>query len=147
LSQPKDDKEKNFWKVDETIFRPAGIQTVVQRLAGLLKSLTKRSLLLLLFAYPLLLVIIGIAYGAIAFWGSLAGSTVIVGIILSRTGYSRNFERVEGSTIKGLIAITIAFALMVGFYFGLVEFRLLMIPVFLGVLGAAVALVVLRARL
>ncbi len=147
MSQSTDDDEKNFWKVDETIFHPAGIQTVVQRISGLLKSFTKRALLLLLFAYPLLLVTIGIAYGAIAFWGSLAGSTVIVGIVLSRTGYSRNFERVEGSTVKGLIAITIAFALIVVFYLGLVEFRLLMIPVFLGVLGAAVALVVLRARL
>ncbi len=146
MSQSRDDDERNFWKVDETIFHPAGIRTRVQRLVSVLKSLTKGSLLLFLFAYPLLLVYIGIAYGAIVFWSSLAGSFVIVGVVLSRTGYSRNFDRVDGSMARGLIALAIAFASIVGFYLGLFQFKLLMVPIFLGVLGVAAALVVLRAR-
>jgi hypothetical protein len=147
LSSSPDDSEKNFWKVDKTIFRRAGIRTPVQRLVSVLKSLSRGSLLLFLFAYPLLMVYIGIAYGAIVFWISLGGSFVIVGVVLSRTGYSRNFDRVDGSMAKGLIALAIAFASIVGFYLGLLQFKLLMVPIFLGVLGVAAALVVLRARL
>jgi hypothetical protein len=47
---------------------------------------------------------------------------------------------------RGLIALAIAFASIVGFYLGLFQFKLLMVPIFLGVLGVAAALVVLRAR-
>jgi hypothetical protein len=146
LSHSTDNEEKNFWKVDETIFRPAGIQTRLQHLVARFKSLTKGALLLFLFAYPVLLVYLAIAYGVIVFWGSLAGSFVVVGVVLSRTGYSRNFDRVEGSMARGLIALAVAFVSIVGFYFGLLQFKLLMIPIFLGVLGVAMALVILRAR-
>jgi len=147
LSESRDDKEKNFWKVDERIFRPARIQTNVQRFVDALKTLSKGGLLILLFAYPILLVYVGVAYGGIVFWSSFAGSFVIVGIILSRTGYSRNFVTVEGGMARRLIGLAIAFVSIVGFYLGLFQFKLLMVPILLGVLGAAIALVMLKARL
>lgn len=74
------------------------------------------------------------------FWGSLAGFFVVVGVVLSRTGYSRDFDREEGSVARGLVALAVAFVSIVR-YFGLLQFELPMIPVSLAVLGGAIALV------
>jgi hypothetical protein len=147
LSESRDDKEKHFWKVDERIFRLARIQTGVQRFAAVLKSLVSAVLVLLFFAYPLLLVYVGIAYGGMAFWSSLGTSFVIVGIVLWKTGYSRNFHTVDGGMARRLVGLTLAFVSVVGFYLGLLQFKFLMIPIFLGVLGVAMVLFVLRTRL
>jgi hypothetical protein len=146
LSPENGDKEKSFWKVDGTIFRPAGIQTRLQRIVTVLKSLSKGALLTTLFAYPVVLVYVGVAYGGIVFWGFLGASFVTVGVVLSRTGYSRNFDGVQGSMARMLVALTIAFVLVVGFYLGLLLFKLMIVPMFFGVLGVALALVMLRAR-
>ena len=119
----------------------------MQRFAELLKSVAQVGVLLVLFAYPIVLVYLGIAYGWMAFWSSLAGSFLMVGVLLSMTRYSRNFDRPAGSSATPLASLVVAFIAMAGFYLGLFQFKLLMIPLFLGIIAGSFALLVLRGRL
>ncbi len=109
-------------------------------------SVGKIVLFLLLFSYPILLVYTGIQYGGIVFWSTLGGSFIIIGLILSKAGYAGNFHSRNGSLAKGLAGIALALIVMVAFYLGLFNFRVMMIPISVGILVVAAAFVMARAK-
>ncbi len=139
------DKEERFWKVDKTIFHP-GVRTSLRRLTAAMRSIGKIVLFLLLFSYPILLVYAGIQYGGVVFWSTLGGSLIIIGLVLSKAGYAGNFQTRNGSLAKGLAGIALALIVTVAFYVGLFNFRVMMIPISVGILVAAAAFVIARAR-
>jgi len=146
VSGSSEGKKKKLWTVYEDIFRPAKVRTSLQRFADMLRSVGKIVLLALLFIYPILMVYAGIVYGAVAFWSSLFGSVLVIGIVLSRTGYARNFEGRRGSLGRGLASLFLAFVAIVGLYLGLFHFGFFIVPIFLGVVATAAIVAVVMAR-
>jgi hypothetical protein len=130
--------------VDKSIFHP-GAGTSLSRLFSLVRSIGKSLLFLLLFSYPILLVYTGIQYGGIAFWSMLGGSFIIIGLVLSRAGYAKHFQSTNPGLVKGLAGIALAFVTMIAFYLGLYEFRVMMIPIVVGVLAASLAFARLKS--
>lgn len=93
------------------------------------------SLLLVALAgsYPLILVYLGLAYGGLVFWSSLAGSLAIIYIVISRLGYASNFEGRGQPILKSLTVLALGFGLAVGLYLSIFNLRLLTIPIVVGV--------------
>jgi hypothetical protein len=108
-----------------------------------LRSLVKSVLISLFFAYPLIVVFIGVVYGGIFYWGSLAGSFVLLGLFLWKTGYAKNFEAWNPRLGKQLVALVGGFALVMGFYLSLFNARLWLVPISLG-LGIGALIIIWR---
>ncbi|OLD09495.1 MAG: hypothetical protein AUI95_00815 [Crenarchaeota archaeon 13_1_40CM_3_52_4] len=145
LTDSSNDREERFWKVDKSIFHPK-VRSSLRRLTASVRSIGKIVLFLLLFSYPILLVYTGIQYGGIVFWSMLGGSFIVIGLILSKGGYAGNFQSRNGSLAKGLAGIALALIVMVAFYLGLLNLRVMMIPLSVGILVAAAAFVMARAK-
>jgi len=146
LSKSSDDVERKYWNVEKGIFSTKGTRTVLRHISSTFQSLGKSIIFLLLFGYPVLLVYAGIAYGAVAFWGSLGASILLIGLALSKSGYARNFEGRKGNLVRGLAGLAIAFVVLIVFYLGLFNFGALMVPILLGIIVAAVAFAMVRSR-
>jgi hypothetical protein len=56
-------------------------------------------------------------------------------ILLSRLGVSRNFDRKDGSLIKGIVGLCGGFLCTLGFYLGLIFLQGWVLPISLGLLG------------
>lgn len=132
-----------MWKVDPSIFLNAKKRKASERFSSPLRSTAKLLAISLFLGYPLGLVILGLLFGWLAFWSSLGGSFVVLGVAISKLGYSRNFDAWNPSLLRKIGALTIAFVAVIGFYLGLFAIKTLMVPIIVGVLLAlfAVALV------
>ena len=130
------DKDKSrLWEIDPAVFTPLPKTGLVQsRLLPPLKTLGRFSLIGLALIYPAGLVIIGLAFGGVVFWGSFAGSALILWFLLTRLGFARNFAG-WGVGWKKSAGLLIAFPITLSFYLGLIYLKLLFVPVFLGALA------------
>jgi hypothetical protein len=97
---------------------------------GRIKTSVGLVALALLFAYPLMLVYLGLAYSWLGFWGSFLGSVLVFGIIIKKSGYARHFESARrGSFLTGVIGLSLGFVIAVSLYEGLFVLRTWIFPV------------------
>jgi hypothetical protein len=106
------DEKDRFWKVDPEIFKPGKHRRLGETLKDLARSIGKTVGILLLIAYPVLVVVLGVEYGALVFWGTLAGSVAVVGLLLQRLGYARRFGSQDPKLLRQLVALFLAFAVI-----------------------------------
>ena len=130
---PKPRKKGRLWEFDPATFQPGPKAGLLERVLRPVRSLGKYLLFALAFAYPLYLVILGVAFGGLVFWGAFAGSIAVIGIVITKAGYSNNFRNWDIG-MKKMGGLVIAFLVTLGFYFGLFYLRLLVVPVFVAVL-------------
>ena len=135
----EEDKENpRLWKIDPSNFTPLPRKTRIQdRLIPRLRIIGKASLISLAMAYPVILLTLGLLYGGIVFWGSFAGSTLIIWLVLSRLGYAENFAGWGVMSSKRFAAGLIGFPLAAGFYLGLIYLKLLALPLIIAVVVMA----------
>ncbi len=127
-----------MWRVDAEVFQPFSEVRLVDRVTGRLRSFGRLFLIAGFLSYPLLLIILGVVYGGLAFWGLFGVSMCVIWLVLTRTGYARNFEEWDSSLSSKLAAITVGFLGVMGFFLGLFWLRLWVLPIF----GAFLALLV-----
>src|SRR5207247_9979868 len=96
----------------------------------------KYTLYSLAFAYPVLLVSLGIIFGGLVFWGAFACSIGLMWLIIKKAGYSKNFAN-WGVSNKKLLGLFGAFGIGLGFFYGLIQLREWFFPFFGGVLVIA----------
>jgi hypothetical protein len=143
-----DKKKRRLWEVDPSIFEPGPRASRIRRfLIEPGKSLAKFGFFGLMFIYPLGLVILGLLFGGLVFWGAFAGSAGLIGLLLWRFGYAKNYAAWNPDFKRQLIGITVAFLLTMGFYLGLATLNIWMIPIIFSLLALAMVLVMKRARL
>ncbi len=124
-------KKTRFWELDPSMYesqsKPKSFWT---RLLGRLKASVGFVALTILFAYPLVLVYLGLVYGWLGFWGSFLGSVLVIGIIIKRTGYAKHFENAgSGSFFTGILGISLGFVIAVSMYEGLFILKSWIFPV------------------
>ncbi len=108
-----------MWRVDAEVFQPFSEVRLVDRVTGRLRSFGRLFLIAGFLSYPLLLIILGVVYGGLAFWGLFGVSMCVIWLVLTRTGYARNFEEWDSSLSSKLAAITVGFLGVMGFFLGL----------------------------
>ena len=117
-----------MWRVDPSIFTNSRKLRAGERLSNLVRPIAKTLAISLFLTYPLGLVILGLVYGWIVFWSSLAGSFILIGIAISRLGYSRNFEAWNPNFLRQMGTLTIAFLAVAAFYLALFRYKALVVP-------------------
>jgi hypothetical protein len=100
-----------------------------------------------MFIYPLGLVILGIMFGGLVFWGAFAGSAGLIGLLLWRFGYAKNYAAWNPDFKRQLIGISVAFFLTLGFYLGLETLTIWMDPIIFGLLAVLLVFVLKKAQL
>ena len=104
-----------------------------RHIQGRAKSLGKHTLYLLAFAYPLTLVIGGVAFGGLFFWPALAASMGIIWLVIKKAGYSGNFTSWDIG-YKKFVGLIGAFGIALGIVYGLIYIGIVTVPIFGGVL-------------
>src|SRR5260370_37560498 len=94
-------------------------------------------------SYPIYLVYVGLRFGGPGFWGFLAGSIGLMGIIIARLGCASNFRNCDIS-LKRTLGLLLGFLLAIGFYGGPMYRQPWLSPVGVGL--ATVALRQLHTR-
>jgi len=141
---PKEsDEKKKLWAVDASIFTVKGRAKLLARMMSILESIARPLILSLLLGYPLVLVLSGLLFGWIVFWGSLLGSVAVIGLLLKGLGYAKNFENWNPSLSRQLVTLTIGFLAVAGFYVGLFNYRALMLPLLFAVFVSVLILGIL----
>ena len=146
MSEPEK-KKHHFWELDPTTFQPL-------RKAGFLEShlkpfskfAGKYLLYSLTFLYPFLLVSVGVVFGGIVFWITFAGSFAVIGLLITRLGYAKNFANWDLS-LRKFGSLVLAFLAAFGFYEGLFILRVWVIPIFAAVLGLGLIYFLIRNRI
>lgn len=141
----KKPRETHLWQTDLSVFEPLLKAGLFERhVRARARSLAKQSLYILAFAYPIILVTVGVMFGGIVFWTSFAGSLGLMWLVIKRAGYSRNFASWDIGYRKflGLIG---GFGIALALVEGLINIGLLTIPILGGALVAALFLGVWRA--
>jgi hypothetical protein len=135
-------KRKKLWEVDPTIFQPGKPVGYFERAVSLLRSLGKYVSFALLLFYGPILVILGVVYGGLVFWGALAGSMALIGLVLTKLGYAKNFAAWNPRIGRQLLSLFLGFLLAAGLYLGLFTFRIWLVPVAFGlaILGILLSL-------
>lgn len=143
----KKPREAHLWQFDPSVFEPLRKAGIFERyVRGRAKSLGKHTLYSLAFAYPLLLVIAGVMFGGIVFWASLAGSMVVVGLVIKGAGFSGNFDNWDIG-YKKFLGLTAAFGIYAAFVYGLEYVKLWTIPIFAGALVTTLVLSVVKSSI
>jgi len=143
---PKPRKKRPLWEFDPTTFEPGPKASILERVLTPFRSLGKYLLFGLALTYPLYLVTLGIVFGGLVFWGAFGGSIALMGIIITKAGYARNFQNWDLS-LKKFGALFVAFLATFGLYVGLIHFRLLVIPVFAAILVFGLLIFVRRGKI
>lgn len=99
----------------------------------------------LAITYPIYLVYIGLAFGGLAFWGFLAASIAILGIVLARLGYASNFRHWDIS-FKRTLGLLLGFPLALGLYAGLIYLKTWSVPIAFGLAGVGLIVVLKRSK-
>ena len=131
----KPSKKRRFWEVDENVYvvsKKSGHRT---RLFELARAGGKYVLWGLILTYPFTLPVVGVLFGGLAFWGAFVGSGLVIVILLSRFGLSKNFNHRDGSLVKGLVGICGGFLCTLGLYLGLTFLHSWALPIAFGLLG------------
>jgi hypothetical protein len=129
MSDPEKKQEKRFWIVDPSMFNSKNRRSRKDRIRDPVVSIARTIFVISLFTYPLVIVYLGLAYGAIAFWGSLSLSFLALGLFLWKTGYAKNFDSWNPNLGKQLIGIFLAFLAVLGVYEGLFHLGLWILPI------------------
>jgi hypothetical protein len=142
---PEEHKKRRLWELDPSIFEPGRRASFFERrIAPPLRQLGKFSLYSLALTYPIYLVLVGLAFGGLAFWGFLAGSIAVMGIILWRLGYALNFRHWDIS-LKRSVGLLLGFPLAIGFYGGLIYLKIWLVPIAFGFAGFGLLLILRRS--
>jgi hypothetical protein len=97
-------------------------------------------LIALALASPLVLVILGIAYGGLVFWAGLGGLTLLAWLIISKSGAARNFESSNLNLGRRLFWSFLGFLAAGGFLYGFLHgVGIFVLLITLGVLLAGLA--------
>ena len=88
---------------------------------------------------------VGVAFGGLVFWGAFAGSVALIGLVITKAGYARNFQNWDIG-FKKMGALVIAFLATLGFYLGLIHLRLMAIPIFAAILILGLLIMIIRGR-
>ena len=144
----KKQRETNLWQFDPSLFQHGPREGLLKRhVINHARSVGKYTLFALPFAYPLILVTIGIVFGGLVFWTSFAGSVVLIWLIIKKTGYARNFANWDIG-YKKFVGLIGAFGMSLAFVYGLAytPLRVMTIPVMGLVLLVILILGVWRTR-
>jgi hypothetical protein len=145
LSEPR--KKRRPWEIDSAIFQPGPKASLFKRfILRPLRSVGKYAILALAFTYPIYLVSVGIIYGGLVFWGFFAGSVTLMGVIISRAGYSKNFATWDVS-LKRFAASTLAFLTLAGLYLGILYFKVWIVPIMIAALGLVLTYALRKTRI
>ncbi len=135
----KKPRETGLWQFDPSIFQPEPKAGFVERhILDRARSLGKYTLYSLAFAYPIVLVSIGVMFGGLVFWTSFASSAGLLWLIIKKTGYSKNFDSHDVG-YKRFIGLIGAFGIALALINGLIYIKLWVVPIF----AAALVLVLL----
>ncbi len=143
---PEPRKKRRLWEIDPTVFQPgrkAGF--FERRLLQPFKFVGKYVLFALALTYPLYLVIVGIAFGGLVFWAFFAGSVAILGVLITRLGYARNFANWDLG-FRNFGVLFLAFLVAMGFYMGLIYLRVWFVPIFVTILAFGLVLFLRRSK-
>jgi hypothetical protein len=139
-------RKRKLWEVDPSIFQHGHKESFLERrILPPLRQLGKFGLYALALTYPIYLIYVGLAFGGLAFWGFLAGSFVVVGVIITRLGYASNFRHWDVS-LRRTIGLVLGLALSVGFYSGLFYLKTLFVPAAFGIAAVGLFLVLRRSK-
>jgi hypothetical protein len=141
-SSPK--RKRRLWNVDSGLYEASGKIGPVGRLLELLMPIGKSFLYSLLFAYPVILPIIGIVFGGLAFWGGLGGSVLLMAVLLSKFGYAKNFESRDFPFLRSIVGLCGGFLCALGLYLGLVFYNWWVFPIAAGLIGFLVVIALRR---
>jgi hypothetical protein len=133
-------KENKLWEVDPTIFDPRKPAGYFDKILTLVRTFGKYVSFGLLLLYAPILVVLGIVYGGLVFWGTLAGSMALIGLTLKKLGYAQNFAAWNPRLGRQLLAIFIGFLLAAGLFLGLFTFRVWLIPIAFGLTALGLVL-------
>ena len=140
----KKQRKTRLWQFDPSVFQPgpkAGfLEHQILRRA---RALGKYTLYSLAFAYPVALVSLGIIFGGLVFWGTFAGSVGLMWLIIKKAGYARNFAG-WGVGNRRFLGLFGAFGFVLAFFYGLIQLRAWILPIFGGAL--VIALIVGMTR-
>jgi hypothetical protein len=142
---PKPRKKRPLWQFDPTAFQPGPRAGILERIRTPFRSLGRYLLYALALTYPLYLVILGIAFGGLVFWTAFVGSIALMGIIITKAGYARNFQNWDISLSK-MGALVLAFMATLALYLGIIHLRLLVVPIFAAILVVGLLIYVLRGK-
>jgi hypothetical protein len=146
VEKKKEEKKSNkLWEIDPTIFQPGKPSGYFEKAVSLLRAFGKYVSFALLLFYGPILVILGIVFGGLVFWGALAGSMALIGLILKKLGYAKNFAAWNPRIGRQLLSLFLGFLFAVGLYLGLIRFQAWLIPIAFG-LAALGILLSLRKR-
>jgi hypothetical protein len=142
----KDDKKKRFWQVDPAMFKLGRRAGSLERyILPVVKSLGKYVLYSIAIFYPITLAVVGLVYGGFVMWGYFAVSVAVIGLLISRLGYARNFASWDVSSRK-FAAIVVAFIAALGFFAGIIYLKVWFLPIVFAVLVSGLVLTVKRGR-
>jgi hypothetical protein len=140
-------KKKKIWEVDPHMYDTRQRSSFLERrILPTVRTAAKFGLITLALTYPLYLVYIGLAYGGLAFWSFLAGSSGIIGLILWKLGFAPNYSRWDLG-FKRMLGVFGGFAVAFGFYIGLIYLKTLMLPISFALLSVGLFFVLRRGRL
>jgi hypothetical protein len=130
-------RKKRFWEVDPAVFRSSGKYGIRERVADRVRQAGKSLAWLLLFTYPLTLPLLGLLYGGLVFWGTFAGTVIVMMILLSKFGYGRTFGARDFPFFKSLVGLSGAFLCTLGLYLSLAFLKFWTIPIAFGLSALA----------
>ncbi len=135
-------RKKKLWQVDPSVYALGPKAGIRDRAVGWLRAVGKAALYVGFFAYPLVLPIIGVVFGGLAFWLAFGGSVAFISVLLARLGFARIFAKRDFPFLTSTIALCGGFLCALGFYLGLLALQWWIIPIVatLGSLGVLVAL-------
>lgn len=147
MTNRKKRRQTHLWNVDPSVFEPLRKAGFFERhIQGRARSLVKHTLYLLAFAYPLTLVIGGVAFGGLFFWPALAASMGIIWLVIKRAGYSGNFASWDIG-YKKFVGLIGAFGIALGTVYGLIYIGIVTVPLFGGILLLVLVLGILRSSI
>ncbi len=140
MSSSEDRKKRRLWEVDPTIFQKDRRRGPFDRLVNFAGWTGRMVSLGLLLTYPLWLVLLGVVYGGIVFWGSFLGSILLIGVLIWKLGYAGNFDAWNPSLFRQVLGLFLGFLIAAGFYVGLSRLNIWMLPVLFGILSVGIVL-------
>jgi hypothetical protein len=136
-------RRKKLWEVDPSVYILGPKPGFRAHIVGWFRAIGKVALYAMFFAYPLVLPIIGVAFGGLAFWTTLGGSVVVISVILERFGFARTFAERDFPFFKSTLALFGGFLCALGFYLGLFVLQWWILPIIIALVSVAL-LIALR---
>jgi hypothetical protein len=143
---PKPRKKRRFWEIEPTVFQPgpkAGF--FERRILQPFRFVGKYVLFALALTYPLSLVIVGIAFGGLVFWGFFVCSVAIIGVLITKLGYARNFAN-RDLGFRDFGVLFLAFLVAMSYYVGLIYLKAWFLPIFVTILACGLVLFLRRSK-